>query len=160
MKIAFAHLNIIAQDWKSLASFYKNVFLCVEVPPTRKLSGKWLEEGTGVKEAELEGVHLRLPGFKDEGPTLEIYTYSVVLEKQPSMVNRKGFGHIAFVVDDVKAIVNKVLDLGGGLVGEITKTEVPGVGELTFVYCSDPEDNIIEIQNWKKRCVREQSSKY
>lgn len=153
--IAFAHVNIIAQDWKPLASFYKNVFSCIEVPPIWRQSGKWLEEGTGVEGAKLEGVHLKLPGFNDEAPTLEIFSYSVILEKQPSMANRKGFGHIAFVVDDVKAIVKKILDLGGGLVGKVTKTDISGVGELTFVYCNAPEDNLIEIQNLNKRNLHE-----
>lgn len=84
MKIAFAHVNIIAHDWRSLASFYTNVFSCVEVPPIRRLSGKWLEESTGVEGAKLEGVHLRLPGESDNGPTLEIFSYSNMLEKESS----------------------------------------------------------------------------
>lgn len=42
----------------------------------------------------------------------------------------------------------KVLENGGKALGEITNKEVPGVGLLTFVYMSDPEDNIIELQNW------------
>ena len=34
---------------------------------------------------------------------------------------------------------------GGGLVGDVTSAEVPGVGLLTFVYVADPEGNIIEL---------------
>jgi len=52
MSITFGHTNIIATDWKLLASFYKNVFSCIEVPPQRSQSGKWLEEGTGVANAQ------------------------------------------------------------------------------------------------------------
>ena len=81
MNIIFGHTNIIASDWKLLASFYKNVFSCTEVPPQRNQSGKWLEDGTGVTNAHLEGVHLRLPGYGDKGPTLEIYSYSSMEEK-------------------------------------------------------------------------------
>ncbi len=72
MSIKFGHVNIIAQDWKSLASFYRRAFSCFEVPPERRLSGEWLSK-TGVKNASLEGVHLRLPGMGYEGPTLEIF---------------------------------------------------------------------------------------
>ncbi len=150
MSITFGHTNIIATDWKLLASFYKNVFSCIEVPPQRSQSGKWLEEGTGVANAQLEGVHLRLPGHGNTGPTLEIYSYSKMEEKPPSVANRKGFGHIAFTVDNVATIVEKVLAHHGSLLGKITQNNVPGVGLLTFVYCEDPEENIIEIQSWKK----------
>ncbi len=150
MNIRYGHTNIIASDWKLLASFYKNVFECTEVPPQRKLSGKWLEDGTGVANAQLEGMHLRLPGYGDTGPTLEIFSYAVMEEKPMPVANRKGFGHIAFTVDDVHAIVEKVIINKGNLLGKVTQTVVPGVGRLTFVYCQDPEGNIIEIQNWKK----------
>jgi predicted enzyme related to lactoylglutathione lyase len=73
MNIRFAHTNIIAADWKLVASFYKNVFACTEVPPQRNQSGKWLEEGTAVANAQLEGVHLRLPGYGEVGPTYQMY---------------------------------------------------------------------------------------
>jgi len=150
MNIRYGHTNIIATDWKQLVSFYKNVFDCTEVPPQRNLSGQWLEDGTGVANASLEGMHLRLPGFGDNGPTLEIFSYTEMEENLPPVANRKGFGHIAFTVDDVQGTVDKVLANQGRLLGKITKTVVPGVGELTFVYCQDPEGNIIEIQSWKK----------
>ncbi|HAT8648935.1 TPA: glyoxalase/bleomycin resistance/dioxygenase family protein [Legionella pneumophila] len=150
MSITFGHVNIIATDWRRLASFYIDVFACTEVPPQRNQSGKWLEEGTGVANAHLQGVHLRLPGHGEKGPTLEIYSYSHMEEKLPAVANRKGFGHIAFSVEDVSAIVEKVLAHGGSLLGKITHHDVPGVGQITFVYCMDPEDNIIEIQSWSK----------
>lgn len=150
MSIKFGHVNIIATDWQKLAQFYIDLFSCTEVPPIRNQSGQWLSKGTGVKDASLEGVHLRLPGWGDNGPTLEIYSYHAMEEKLPTMANRKGFGHIAFQVDDVESMVKNILANGGSLVGEIVQNYVPGVGELIFAYCTDPEENIIEIQSWKK----------
>jgi predicted enzyme related to lactoylglutathione lyase len=150
MSIKFGHVNIIAQDWKRLASFYKKIFSCSVVPPIRELSGEWLSKGTAVKNASLEGVHLRLPGLAEDGPTLEIYSYAFMEEKLPSISNRKGFGHIAFQVDDVSKKVKEILANSGSMLGDIVVKDVHGVGELTFVYCVDPEDNIIEIQSWKK----------
>ena len=70
-------------------------------------------------------------------------------EKSSEIVaNRQGFGHIAFLVSDVELMCEKVLENAGRILGEITNKEVPGVGLLTFVYMYDPEDNIIELQNW------------
>jgi glyoxylase I family protein len=68
----FVHTNLIAHDWRGLARFYEQVFGCRPVPPERELKGEWLEAATAVPDARLEGVHLRLPGYGEAGPTLEI----------------------------------------------------------------------------------------
>jgi predicted enzyme related to lactoylglutathione lyase len=71
----FAHVNLIAQDWRRLAAFYELVFGCRPVPPERQLAGAWLDAATGLVGARIQGAHLRLPGYGDAGPTLEIFQY-------------------------------------------------------------------------------------
>jgi predicted enzyme related to lactoylglutathione lyase len=149
MKAKYRHTNIISRDWQSLAQFYEEAFGCVRVPPERHLSGAWLDKGTGVSEAEFSGVHLMLPGHGDGGPTLEIYQYTRNEAKPIPAANREGFGHIAFEVDDVGEALAAVRKHGGSAVGDVTTHEVEGVGLLTFVYATDPEGNIIELQSWK-----------
>lgn len=149
MNIRYKHTNIIAKDWRALASFYQDVFDCVPVPPERDLSGSWLDKGTGVENAHLSGVHLRLPGYAGNGPTLEILQYSRNEPRPESIANREGITHIAFEVEDVEQSAKAVLDHGGRKIGEITSAEVDGIGLLTFVYVADPEGNIIELQSWK-----------
>ena len=144
----FTHVNIIANDWRALSHFYQVVFGCVPMPPERRLSGAWLEAATGVPRATLEGEHLRLPGHGDVGPTLEIFSYKNNLERLPAAANRLGIGHIAFEVDDVHAALDQVVAHGGGALGQIQSADVPGKGQLTFVYATDPEGNIIELQAW------------
>ena len=148
MSISYAHTNIISKNWEKLAKFYQEVFDCIPIPPERNLSGSWLDKGIGGKNVILKGIHLRLPGFGDKGPTLEIYQYEDIKENYPPRPNRKGFGHIAFHVDNVEEIYQKVLLHGGQNLGEITTQDIEGVGKLTFVYMTDPDGNIIEIQNW------------
>ena len=146
----FVHTNIIAQDWKRLARFYERILGCALVPPERNLSGQWLEDGTGVSGAEIQGVHLRLPGYGELGPTLEIFQYNHQQEPQETAINRPGFAHIAFAVDDVEAARDAVVAAGGGVVGEIVSVDVPGAGRVTFVYTTDPEGNIVELQHWSR----------
>ncbi|MGB3151665.1 MAG: VOC family protein [Maribacter sp.] len=147
----FAHTNIVSTDWKRLVRFYENTFNCVQVPPIRRQSGAWLDRGTGLKNASLEGAHLLLPGHGKNGPTLEIYQYDHIIQQETVPPNKRGFGHIAFEVDDVEVILNSVIENGGKTLGEITKREVAGIGEITFVYARDPEGNILELQCWKKK---------
>jgi predicted enzyme related to lactoylglutathione lyase len=145
----YVHTNIIAKDWKNLAKFYEEVFDCKPVFPERKLSGEWLDIGTGIKNAKLEGIHLRLPGYGDQGPTLEIFSYSENIEKAlPPKANREGYGHLAFQVVNLEETIEKVIKNNGSKIGEVTNKEIEGVGKLSFIYLTDPEKNIIEIQNW------------
>ena len=148
MKAKYVHTNIIAEDWKKLANFYTCVFGCVIVPPERDYSGEALDAGTGLVNAHLRGVHLRLPGWGEDGPTVEIYSYDA-LEPRPQLaVNRPGIGHMAFEVDDVIAASKEVIAHGGRTVGEIITLTTKVGTKVTWCYMTDPEDNIIELQSW------------
>ena len=144
----YVHTNLIARDWKKLVRFYGDVFGCIPKGPERDLSGEWLDRVTALSAARLRGVHLRLPGYGDDGPTLEIFRYDGMLDRRLPMPNEPGFAHVAFAVDDVEKALETVISAGGGSVGEIATTEVAGVGSLQVVYARDPEGNIVELQKW------------
>jgi len=146
LRATFTHTNLIARDWRRLASFYEEVFGCAPVPPERDQSGEWLDAGTGLSGARLRGVHLRLPGHGPDGPTLEIYQYDREETPVAPAANRPGFAHIAFAVDDVPAACDAVTAAGGTEHGRVSSVEVPGVGTITFIYVTDPEGNLIELQ--------------
>ncbi len=146
--IRFVHTNIITDDWKKLAQFYINVFGCILVPPERDLKGDWLDQATGITNAHLRGCHLALPGYSDPAPTLEIFQYDSNLDHPEPRPNRKGFGHIAFSVDNIHEVLTKVSQHGGTQVGRTVSTEIQGAGIITFVYAKDIDGNIIELQHW------------
>lgn len=151
MATRYVHTNLIAYDWERLAAFYVKVFGCVPVEPKRDLRGEWLERGSGVRQAHLRGQHLRLPGYEElgaRGPTLEIFQYDEVAAQATPVANRAGFGHLAFGVDDVAATLAAMIAAGGAAHGEVVRTQVAGVGTLTFTYARDPEGNLLELQAW------------
>jgi predicted enzyme related to lactoylglutathione lyase len=147
MAAKYVHTNLIARDWQALASFYERIFGCIPVPPQRDLSGDALERGSRVPGAALQGVHLRLPGYGNDGPTLEIFSYNSLAEGQPAAANRPGFGHIAFAVPDVEAARSAVLEAGGSHFGDIVTTPA-GSRSVTWTYVRDPEGNLVELQTW------------
>jgi predicted enzyme related to lactoylglutathione lyase len=145
----FTHTNLIARDWRRLVGFYQQVFGCQPVLPERHLTQPWVAQVSGVPGAEIHGMHLRLPGYGDVGPTLEVFQYNQLKESEAPAINRPGLAHLAFAVEDVPAALEALLAAGGSQVGELVRVEVPGAGRLVFVYAADPEGNLIELQKWE-----------
>ncbi len=151
IKARYVHTNLVARDWRRLADFYIRVFGCRPVPPERRLEEPWVEKSTGVPGAAIHGMHLRLPGYGEDGPTLEIFQYNHLESGEKPAINRPGLAHLAFSVDDVAAALDEVLAAGGQQLGELVCVQVAGVGGLVFVYAADPEGNLIELQRWERQ---------
>lgn len=147
----YAHTNIIASDCYKLIDFYKKVFNCKSINEKRDQQGEWLDRLTGLTNAHIVGEHLLLPGYGDDHPTLEIYSYDEMEESQMSPTNRTGIAHLAFEVDDVRETLQKVIENGGSMVGELITVDNPNHDNkrAVFVYARDPEGNIVELQSWE-----------
>ncbi len=144
----YAHTNIIAQDSAKLIAFYKEVLGCRSIGETRSLRGEWLDAMTGVKNAHIAGEHLCLPGYDEKHPTLEIFSYDNMVASENRMINQCGIAHLAFEVEDVAETLKKVLAAGGGQFGELVYAEYEDGRKAQFVYATDIEGNIIELQSW------------
>ena len=147
-KIRYAHVNIIAADWRKLAEFYVEVFDCVPVGTERDHQGQPTDDVTGIVDVRVQGQHLRVPGHGENGPTIELFTYDQQLPGQPPAINRPGFAHLAFEVEDFDGVRQQVLDRGGADYAKKITIDIPGAGRLTLLYMTDPEGNIVELQRW------------
>lgn len=151
MTFRYVHTNIIAKDWKKLSQFYQKVLHCKPLPNgSRDLRGGWLDRLTGIPSVFVQGEHLLLPGYSEDHPTLEIFSYSQEEYNNSKMINNLGFGHLAFEVDDVRETLKEIIDEGGGQVGDVVDAMYPDDVKATFVYAKDIEENIIELQSWRK----------
>jgi len=73
------------------------------------------------------------------------------LATQPdNRLQRPGFGHIAFVVDDVPAAREAVIAAGGRPVGEVVTLTNAAGARPTWVYVTDPEGNVVELKSRPK----------
>ena len=131
-----------------MADFYIKVFDCKPKLPERDLSGEWVDDLTGLKDSRIRGIHLYLPGYESDGPTIEIFEYDKNLKNSNQSINLEGFGHIAFAVEDVQQKLELLLENGGSTLGELIDAEIAGVGRISVVYARDPEGNIVELQKW------------
>jgi predicted enzyme related to lactoylglutathione lyase len=73
------------------------------------------------------------------------------LATQNASVNDFGFGHIAFHTNNVEETIDRIIAEGGSKYGELIEKEIQGLGIIKAIYAKDPEGNIIEIQNWRKK---------
>ena len=147
----YVHTNIIAKDADKLIAFYKEVLHCKSINEIRDLKGDWLDRMTHIKNAHITGEHLLLPGYGEDHPTLEIFSYDEIKGTIIGQVNQLGITHIAFEVDDVQTTLSEIINAGGSCVGEVVTAEYPNDMEAVFVYARDPEGNIIELQSWRKK---------
>ncbi len=144
----YAHTNIIAKDSTKLIDFYKEVLDCRSIGETRNLSGDWLDGMTGIKNSHIVGEHLCLPGYDDKHPTIEIFSYDEMIANNSHKINQCGIAHIAFEVENVAATLEKLLNAGGGQLGELVSADYEDGRKAQFVYATDIEGNIIELQSW------------
>lgn len=147
-RIRYAHVNIIAKDWRKLADFYQEVFDCVPVSTERDHQGPHTDAVTGMTDVRVQGQHLRVPGHGENGPTIEFFTYNEQLPELPPAINRPGFAHIAFEVENFDEVRQQIRDWGGSDYAEKITIDIPGAGRLTLLYMNDPEGNIVELQKW------------
>lgn len=149
IRARYAHTNLVAADWRRLARFYAEVFGCRPLQPQRDYAGDGLERLVAIDGVRLQGIHLRLPGHGDGGPTLEIFSYAPDLPAAAASPNRRGYGHLAFEVEDVARARQAVSAAGGGGIGDVVRFPLPDGSAVTAAYVTDPEGNIIELQSWE-----------
>lgn len=144
----YVHTNIIARDADKLIEFYKDVFGCRSIGEKRNIRGTWLDKMTGISNAHIVGEHLVMPGYDEDHPTLEIFSYDQMEGDSNHSINAYGIRHIAFEVDNVAETLEKVLARGGSMVGELVHADYEDGRKATFVYATDIEGNILELQSW------------
>lgn len=98
--IRYVHTNIIAKNSEKLIEFYKDVFGCRSIGEKRDLRGDWLDKMTGISNTHIVGEHLVLPGYGEDHPTIEIFSYDQMEGNLSHQVNAYGIAHLAFEVDD------------------------------------------------------------
>ncbi|TGM98473.1 VOC family protein [Leptospira dzoumogneensis] len=116
--IRFLHVNINSKDWERTLSFYTRVLNTTSTGFERNYKGEFIQNLTGIQNAEVKGRHIILPGYSAGGPTFEIFTYNQFSSDSP--LNKSDTGRVAtgFRVLSLKTAVNKVIQEGGTLISE------------------------------------------
>ena len=135
----FDHVGITVADLDAVTAFFTRLGL--EVEGRAFVEGEFIDTVTGIPNARTEIVMLRPPGG---GTALELSSF-VRPDHAPgspdAMANELGLRSVAFEVDDLQAVVDRLTADGYGLVG--------GVGEYEHIwrmaYVRGPEGIIVAL---------------
>jgi catechol 2,3-dioxygenase-like lactoylglutathione lyase family enzyme len=120
----FDHVGVTVADLDTVSAFF--VELGFEVEGRTFLEGEFLDTVIGIPDACTEIVMLRPP---DGGAGLELASFTRPNHEPGSpaaMANELGLRSVAFEVDDLQAILERLAKDGYGLVG--------GIGEYEHIW--------------------------
>ena len=135
----FDHVGITVTDLDAVSAFF--VGLGLEIEGRTFVEGEFIDTVTGIPDARTEIVMLRAP---DGGTQLELSSFvrpDHVTGSPAAMANELGLRSVAFEVEDLQLLVDRLAADGYGLIG--------GVGEYDnfwrMAYVRGPDGIIVAL---------------
>jgi len=140
--IAADHTGITVSNLERSLGFWRDV-LGFELSHRAHQKGEMAEQITGVRGAELLLAVLKTPGHK-----IELLEYRAPADRKQQVDLRPcdvGSVHVAFVVDNLDAVLERIAESGWKAAGKPqTLTVGPNAGRRV-VYVRDPDGTTIEF---------------
>jgi len=140
MILAFAHPAIVVTDLERAREFYERMFGFRVIGHEGWEPGSPSEKVTGAAGSSCRGYYLA-----GHNCFLELFEFDQPAQTSAPpgqlMPHEPGIRHLAFYVDDVRAEYERLLALGGEVLGELPE----GDSVPMAIYCRDPFGNIIEL---------------
>ncbi len=133
------HVGIIVNDLPAAKAFFLDFGL--EMLGEGKVEGEWVERIIGLHDVKEEVVMLRTPDGEANIELVKFYMPSDEKGMQRPLANTLGIRHIAFVVEDIEAVVAKLKKKDAELFGEIQNYE----DAYKLCYVRGPEGIILEL---------------
>lgn len=133
------HVGIIVDDLPAAKAFFLDFGL--ELMGEGEVEGEWVERIIGLDDVKETVAMLRTP---DGEATLELVKFHTPPDEngiRQSLANTLGIRHIAFAVEDIEAIVDRLQQNGAELIGEVQTYE----NTYRLCYIRGPEGIILEL---------------
>lgn len=135
----FDHVGVVVDDLELVTKFFAD--LGFECGDPMRLEGAWIGQVVGLEGVELDMVSVSAP---DGSGRLELTRFRRPVDPAPAQsppANRLGFRHIAYEVDDIDGVVERLRANGLDTVGEIVNYE----DVYRLCYVAGPESLIVEL---------------
>ncbi len=134
----FVHIGLVVEDLDETIRFLSLLGLDCGEPGT--FSGEWIDRIIGLENTTVEVAMVRGPDGHDVFEVVRFDSPSAGAQEPAPAANRPGMRHIAFKVDDVRGVVDRVRAAGWETVGEIVE-----IKPFLLCYVRGPEGLIVEL---------------
>ena len=133
------HVSIIVEDLRAAIEFFKELGL--EHRGNGSVEGDWVDRIVGLEGVHSELAMLRTPDGHSQLELVKFLSPPAVGGDREAPANALGLRHLAFAVDDVEDVVERLRAHGGELVGEIVRYR----DSYLLCYVRGPEEVIVEL---------------
>jgi catechol 2,3-dioxygenase-like lactoylglutathione lyase family enzyme len=135
----FVHIGLVVEDLDETVRFLS--LLGFDCGNPAVFGGEWIDRIIDLENASVEVVMARAPDGSDIFEVVRFRSPSAGAQEAAPAANRPGLRHVAFTVDDVRGVVDRVRAAGWDTVGEVVDYE------STFLLCyvRGPEGLIVEL---------------
>jgi len=136
---SFVHIGLVVEDLGETVRFLSLLGLDCGTPAV--FSGEWIDRIIDLENATVEVVMARAPDGSDIFEVVRFSLPSAGAHEPAPAANRPGLRHVAFTVDDLRGVVDRVREAGWETVGEIVDYE----STFRLCYVRGPEGLIVEL---------------
>jgi catechol 2,3-dioxygenase-like lactoylglutathione lyase family enzyme len=135
----FVHIGRVVEDLDETVRFLRLLGFDCSEPGV--FSGEWIDRIIGLENATVELVMARGPEGSDVFEIVRFHSPAAAAQEPAPAANRPGLRHVAFKVDDVRGVVDRVRAAGFDTVGEIANFE----DTFLLCYVRGPGGLIVEL---------------
>jgi catechol 2,3-dioxygenase-like lactoylglutathione lyase family enzyme len=133
------HVGIVVDDLAAAVEFF--VELGLEPGGKGQVEGRWVDRIVALDEVRAELAMLRTPDGQVEIELVKFHSPPTREGDPQAPANAPGLRHLAFLVDDIDAMVAGLRARGTELVGELVRYE----NSYRLCYVRGPEGIIVEL---------------
>jgi catechol 2,3-dioxygenase-like lactoylglutathione lyase family enzyme len=133
------HVGVVVDDLAAAIEFF--VELGLELQGEGSVGGSWVDRVIGLDGVQAKIAMLQTPDGDARLELSEFLAPSTLGGDRHAPANTRGIRHIAFVVEDIDAVVARLRALGTEFVGEVERYE----DSYRLCYVRGPEGIIVEL---------------
>jgi catechol 2,3-dioxygenase-like lactoylglutathione lyase family enzyme len=133
------HVGIVVDDLAAATEFF--VELGLELQGEGTAEGRWVDRVVGLEGVRVDFAMGQTPDGHGRLELIKFHTPAAQGDNRHAPANTLGLRHVAFVVEDIDAVVARLRAHGAELVGELERYE----DMYRLCYVRGPEGIIIEL---------------
>ena len=133
------HVGVVVDDLAAAAAFFGELGLTAQGEGSAE--GGWVDRIVGLEGVKVDFAMMETPDGHGRLELVKFHAPPVEGGVRNAPANTLGLRHLAFVVDDIEAVVASLRDRGAELVGEVENYE----DIYRLCYVRGPEGIIVEL---------------